>query len=250
MKGATYTGSYAWGKRTGGRLSFKETIAWSMRAAVMQVRQQLKRQQQGLSIDVHQIQLPDSRLVQQTLEYIADVHQPSLQNHCLRSFVLGEIFAQQEAIVYDREIYALVALLHDLGLEAQHCCLHKDWHCFAIEGAFEAGKFLEAQQLSTEKIKLVQESIALHLNLQIPKPLAEAYLLNKASGTDTINTYGQELAPAVRTAIYQQYPVGTMVKDLHQLLKKQSQLRPHSRMGFLYKVGFGRLLKKNPLLIK
>ena len=135
------------------------------------------------TIDVHQIQLPNSRLVQQTLEYIANVHQPSLQNHC-----------------------------------------------FAIEGAVEAGKFLKAQQLSTEKIKLVQESIALHLNLQITKPLAEVYLLNKASRTDTINIYRQELAPVYRylSTIFS----GNNGRRFTSALKKAKRIKTPLKNGF------------------
>ena len=116
-----------------------------------------------------------------------------MSDHCLRAFVLGELFGQNEKLHYDKEVFALSAILHDIGLEEEYCCLHKNISCFAVEGAIEAGLYLKSlNTISDDKITIIQDAISLHLNVKIPNSLPEAYLLNKASGTDTIGYYSNQ----------------------------------------------------------
>ncbi|MBC8755958.1 hypothetical protein H2O64_14870 [Kordia sp. YSTF-M3] len=243
MENNNILGSYAWGIRTKGNLNTLNKLNLSLKAIAMKIKG--RKSDLKIDFDVDHLRLPDSSLVQQTLEYINDVHKEPLKNHCLRSFAFGDIFGNAEKIKYDRELYALSALLHDLGLEDSHCCLHDDIDCFAIEGAKEAGFFLSKNGLNEQKIAIVQDSIAFHLNLNIPKPIGEAYLLNKASATDTIGLYKHELSEKTVNQILEKYPRLSFNLDIHEMLKKQCKIRPKSRITFLYKNGFGGMLKEN-----
>ncbi len=236
------TGSYQWGISNGGSLSSFEKLKLTTQAIALRLKK--KPNYLPINIDSSTIKIPDSKLVKQTLEYIDDVHQGSIKNHCLRAFVFGKLFGQNEKLKYDNEIFAMASLLHDLGLENSHCCLHNNIDCFAIEGAKGAGLFLESlNTISNEKISIVQDAISLHLNIKIPKSLPEAYLLNKASGTDTIGLYLHQISQTTVFDIMKQYPRLDFNNEVHQLLKKQCKIRPKSRIAFLYKNGFGGRLK-------
>lgn len=234
-------GSYAWGLKKGGRLSFFNQVSLALKGYTMLLKNKFAKrlkEEQKIQIDPTSIELPDSQFVRQTLEYIRDVHAPALQNHCLRSYVLGELFGRNEKLHYDPEVFALTALLHDVGLEEKHCQLHPHMHCFGIEGAIEAGIYLNSLAgLSPKKIAIVQDSIALHLNVRIPDVKAEAYLINKASATDTIGQYKHELSKSVRQKLLEKYPYLGIGADLNALLKKQNEIRPKARIAFLYKFG-------------
>ena len=88
----------------------------------------------------------------------------------------------------------------------------------------------------------MRNAISFHLNLQIPDPLKEAYLLNKASGTDTIGFYRDELSDSAAASINKAFPRHNFNRAVHEKLKKQAKMRPHSRMAFLYQNGFGKML--------
>jgi len=239
-------GSYHWGLKTKGSLSSFEKMQLGIKAIAMRMKEKspFRSSYVPINIDPGTIELPDSKLVKQALEYIDDTHQNSIKNHCLRAFVFGELFGQHEKLKYDKEIFVLSALLHDLGLEDKHCSLHKNIDCFAIEGAKEAGIYLKSlNTISNEKIGIIQDAIALHLNIKIPKSITEAYLLNKASATDTIGFYLHQISDATIQSMMKLYPRNNFNNDVHQMLKKQCKMRPESRISFLYANGFGGRLK-------
>ncbi len=236
------TGSYQWGIKKGGSLSSFEKLKFATQAIALRLKK--RPPYSPIKINLNTIKIPDSKLVKQTLEYIDDVHQSSIKNHCLRTFVFGELFGQNEKLKYDKEIFTITSLLHDIGLEDNHCGLHQNIDCFAIEGAKEAGIYLESlNTISDKKINIIQDAISLHLNIKIPKFLPEAYLLNKASGTDTIGLYLHQISKPTVLKIMEQYPRLDFNNDVHQLLKEQCKIRPKSRIAFLYKNGFGGRLK-------
>lgn len=236
-------GSYNWGIQSSGNLSSFDKINLALKVISQRMK---KTTYVPINIDPHIINLPDSKLVKRAIEYIDDIHETSLKNHCLRSFVLGELFGQNEKLHYDKEVFALSAILHDIGLEDKHCCLHKNINCFAVEGAIEAGLYLKSlDEISDDKIAIIQDAISLHLNIKIPSSLPEAYLLNKASGTDTIGYYSHQISKETIAKVIEQYPRLNFNYQIHQMLKKQCGIRPKSRISFLYNNGFGGKLKSN-----
>jgi predicted hydrolase (HD superfamily) len=244
MTSNQFIGSFDWGIQTGGSLNSLNKINFSLKAISMRLNKRFSNESNPIVTNTI-MELPDTMLVKQTLEYINDVHKEPLRNHCLRAYVIGDIFGQAEKLHYDKELYAVSALLHDLGLEDNFCCLHQGIDCFAIEGAKVAGDFLKEKSVSAEKVKIVEDAIAYHLNIQVHKPLAEAYLLNKASATDTVGLYRSELSDAIAQDIMVKYPRLDFNAIVHQMLKKQCDIRPNSRIKFLYANGFGGMLREN-----
>ena len=238
-------GSFEWGIKTGGRLSTFDKFNLLLKATGMLLKDAFRQVPTPAEFDISTIQLPDSKIVKQTLEYIEDVHQTPLKNHCLRTFLIGAYFGSVEQIKYDQEIFAISALLHDVGLEDQFCCLHKGINCFAVEGAKVAGDFLRHIEFNEEKVKIVENSISLHINLKIDDPYTEAYLVNKGSGADTIGFYRSEIHDQTALQIMDRYPRLGFNEIVHKMLKHQSKIRPNSRMALLYSAGFGGKLKKN-----
>lgn len=243
-------GSMAWGLQTRGVVSFREKINYILKASAAKIALQWRRKQQPVFLDIDDIRLPDSALVWSALAYAKEVHDLPLVHHCLRAYVLGVVFATQEKIQYDPELYALAALLHDLGLEEKYCSMHAGVDCFALEGAQMARKWLGKQEivLSEAKIDVVEDAIARHLNISFDRPFAEAYLLNKASGTDTIGTARHEVHDRTVAQLLERYPFDDMHVLLNQKLQQDIEKRPQSRMALLYQLGFKKMLHDKPML--
>jgi HD domain len=236
-------GDYNWGLKTKGTLSFWYKLYFVYQA--MQAKRNAKTSLvQSFSFDGTDFVIPDSSLANQTIEFLKDTHQDFLINHCYRTFLFGNVIGRNEEIKFDKELFFIASLLHDVGLTKQKQLKQPTCKCFAIEGAFEAGKFLEQQKLEDKKVKIIQDAIALHLNIKVPTSLPEAYLLNKGAGVDVIGRQLNSFHSAFLTKILEHYPRQSFKHQMDNLMKQQCKERPHSRISFLYKHGFSTLIKK------
>lgn len=237
-------GDYNWGLKTQGNLNILAKIYFAYQA----IKAKNNSKNKFTSTFKYQeidLKLPDSKLIEQTIEFLKDTHQEFLINHCYRTYVFGNVIGNNESINFDKELFAIASLLHDVGLTKKHQFKHSNCNCFAIEGAIEAGLFLDNQNIEKDKTKIIQDAISLHLNIKVPSSLPEAYLLNKGAGVDVI---GQNLAMFDTEFIektIEQYPRLNFKSEIHQLMKEQCKLRPQSRISFLYQNGFPSLIKKS-----
>jgi hypothetical protein len=159
--------------------------------------------------------------------------------------LFGNVIGKNENIRFDKELFTIASLLHDVGLTKRHQFKHLNCNCFAIEGAIEAGMFLQEKNLEKSKIKLVQDAISLHLNIRIPTDLPEAYLLNKGAAVDVIGQNLKNFNPDFLSRIVKDYPRLNFKTKIHESMKLQCKTRPQSRISFLYKNGFPSLIKKS-----
>ena len=60
--------------------------------------------------------IPDSKIAKEATELLLEVSPAFLANHCLRTFIFGDLLGQAANLNYDLEILYLGSLLHDLGL--------------------------------------------------------------------------------------------------------------------------------------
>lgn len=242
-------GSYAWGLQTCGAVRFREKITYTLKASITKIALQWRRKHQPIFLDIEDVRLPDSTLVWSAFAYAKEVHDLPLVHHCLRAYVLGVVFATQEKLSYDPELYALAALLHNLGLEEKYCSMHAGVDCFALESAKMARQWLGKQELvlPEAKIQVVEDAIARHLNVSFDRPFAEAYLLNKAAGTDAIGTARHEVHDRTIAQLLERYPFDNMHILLDQKLQQQVEKRPRSRTALLYQLGFGKMLHQTPM---
>jgi hypothetical protein len=237
-------GDYNWGLKTQGSLNIIAKIYFAYQAIKAKNDSKIKATH-TFKYQESDIKLPDSKLVNQTIEFIKDTHQDFLINHCYRTYGFGNVIGNNENINFDKELFAIASLLHDVGLTKKHQFKHSSCKCFAIEGAIEAGIFLDSQNIEKDKTKIIQDAISLHLNIKVPSSLPEAYLLNKGAGVDVI---GQNLtrfdAEFIEKTITE-YPRLNFKSEMHQLMKEQCKFRPKSRISFLYQNGFSSFIKKS-----
>jgi hypothetical protein len=236
-------GDYNWGLKTKGNLSVLAKIYLAY--TVFQAKQNSKKaNSQSFVYNENDCKIPDSPLITQTIEFLKDTHQDFLINHCFRTYLFGNIVGQNEGIHFDKELFAISALMHDVGLVKNHQFKHENCSCFAIEGAIEAGLFLKKQQVEEEKIRRIQDAISLHLNIKIPIDLPEAYLLNKGSAADIVGLNLNRFSADFLNKTIENYPRLNFKTEVNKLLKYQCNKRPKSRISFLYQNGFSALIKK------
>jgi hypothetical protein len=119
--------------------------------------------------------------------------------------------------------------------------------CFAVEGAFAAQKFLATHGLDERRQELVAEAISLHLNVKVPLAHGvEAHLLHEGAALDVIGARFDEIGATTRTEVLRAHPRLEMKNDLVAAMKGQSNMRPHSRVGFLCRHGFIAMIRSAP----
>lgn len=238
-------GDYNWGLKTQGDLNMIAKFYFAYQAMKVKKFAKIKKVN-AFKYDESDFKVPDSILVNRTIEFLKDTHQEFLINHCYRTYVFGSVIGHNESVQFDKELFAVAALLHDVGLTKTHQFKHANCNCFAVEGAIEAGVFLEKNNVEYERTKIVQDAIALHLNVKVPENLPEAYLLNKGASVDVVGQSLKKLDAEFVELTINRYPRLNFKSAIHQLLKAQSKARPKSRISFLYQLGFSDLIKNAP----
>ena len=236
-------GDLNWGLKTKGDLNLVSKLFLTYKA-VLAKQKLLKTNSKRFVFDERDFILPDSFLVKTTLEFLHDTHKQFIINHCLRTYLFGTIIGKSESIKIDKELFLISALLHDIGLTEKHQFIHRNCNCFAIEGAIEAGIFLEKQKFDKTKTLIVQDAISLHLNINLPSLLPEAYLLNKGAAVDVVGQELNNFSSECISKVIETYPRLNFKTEFHTIMKKQCSERPKSRTAFLYNNGFGGLIKK------
>jgi|LakMenE18May11ns_1017448.scaffolds.fasta_scaffold9921240_4 hypothetical protein len=237
-------GDYSWGLRTKGHLNLMAKMLFVYE--VISAKKNSKKSR-PITFDHSETDfiIPDSILINQTIEFLKDTHPDFLINHCFRTYLFGNIIGQHQSIKFDREIFAIASLMHDVGLTKGHQFKHTNCNCFAIEGAIETGLFLEKQNVEKDKIRAIQDAISLHLNIKIPIDLPEAYLLNKGAAVDVIGQHVKKFNSDFLNKTIEKYPRLNFKTEIHQLMKQQCSKRPLSRISFLYKNGFATLISQS-----
>jgi hypothetical protein len=108
--------------------------------------------------------VPDSRLCQAATAYVRAASEPSLFNHVMRTFAFGATAAGVRGIAFDRELFYVAAILHDLGLTE----LSRHQQRFELEGADAAKAMLAREGMRDADVELVWDAIALHTTVGVP----------------------------------------------------------------------------------
>ncbi len=109
------------------------------------------------------LDVPDSRLISEAMEYAQRLSAPYLFNHSMRSWLFAVRIGQAKAVKCDEEVVALGAILHDIGLtEGVH-----GGNRFEVNGANAARSFIRERGLSDHRAQLVWDLVALNSTASI-----------------------------------------------------------------------------------
>jgi hypothetical protein len=104
------------------------------------------------------VSVPDSLLVTAAIDYAQRVSEPYLFNHAMRSWLFAEAIGRTKGIAFDREVVAIGAILHDIGLTADVSGPNR----FEVNGADAAVSFLSGRGLSDRRTQLIWDLVALN----------------------------------------------------------------------------------------
>jgi hypothetical protein len=99
----------------------------------------------------------------------------------MRTFAFGEVVGQLRGMRYDRELFYIASVLHDLGLSN----IATGGQRFEVEGADAAQEFLSREGMSDADIDIVWDAIALHTTVGIAqRKRPELALVQAGAGVD------------------------------------------------------------------
>ena len=245
-------GTLAWARQTGGEVTGVERLRQWLRTVKFQVASRVRRRPRdlgfGSSSEIEralvETELPPTPLVHESLTLISSLSPPALVGHVLRTYAFGTLFGLRDGLEWNREVFALAALLHDVALarrEPTRCC-------FAHDGAEQSLEFLGARGLDDERRHRVADAICLHLRVEVPPALGvEAHLVHAGAGLDVVGLRASELDPAMRRAVLSRHPRGALVEVLLRLFAEERRRHPTARISRWMSLGFGSSIRHNPL---
>jgi hypothetical protein len=235
-------GTWAWGRRTGGRLGrveeFRYTLALARALVVSRRRVPVPDGSRAVALADAP---PDSAFARAAYDAARDLSSPALLAHCLRAWLYADLHAQLRGIRHDPELLYVACVLHDLGLTQAHRLQRAG--CFAVEGAWAALDL--AQTHGYARADDLADAVSLHLDVTVPVERGpEAHLLHAGTTTDLLGVGARALPPAARHAVVARHPGGCVVDELTAALREQAEARPRSRIAVLERrAGFTRRMR-------
>jgi hypothetical protein len=104
------------------------------------------------------IKVPDTSLVRDAIELARSSSESYLFNHVMRSWLFSVLLSEGLEVAPDAELLAVAVILHDLGLTDRYFGENR----FEVDGANAARAFLKSRSISTQKMQIVWDAIALH----------------------------------------------------------------------------------------
>jgi len=164
-------------------------------------------------------------------------------NHCLRSYAFGIAMAHKVKQPFDKEVFFLGAIMHDLGLTPEF----DKGETFEIDGAKAARTFCIEHQISAEKADLVHEMVAHHNSVGIAHKLdPEIALLHYGAGADVAALWISDIHKKTLSEVLSEYPRLDFKEGMSKLLSEQLSRKPTSYMKSLIQLGFLKKMEKTP----
>jgi hypothetical protein len=109
------------------------------------------------------VNVPDSPLIADAIEYAQRLSAPYLFNHVMRSWLFAVKIGRAKGMTWDDEVVAVGAILHDIGLTDG---VRGD-NRFEVNGANAALAFIKERGLSDRRAQLVWDLVALNSTASI-----------------------------------------------------------------------------------
>jgi hypothetical protein len=170
---------------------------------------------------------------------------PSLFDHARRSYLWGASYAAIRDLSYDRELFYVAAILHDLGLE-------KPFDSWAIPfeeaGGYVAWVFTAGAGWPTARRDRVVEIIVRHMHDDVTAEVdAESHLLQAATSLDVSGRNADQWPAALRQQVLREVPRGTLAEDFVACFGSQAIRKPRSAAATAMESGLAERAYANPL---
>jgi hypothetical protein len=240
-------GTLEWSAVTGGRLRLRDRLALARDGLHARLAARRRRGPRIGDAELRELArrpLPAGALVEVADRACRSTSPPWLIEHCLRTFVWGDLLAVSDGAGVDRDALLLAALLHDLGLTAAH--VPDAGACFAIHGARQAATILRDAGAGADLASRVGDAIALHLNPRVDRRHGElARYLQAGAAADVIGLRLGELA-ACRDQVVAAHPRHGATRELAAALGAQATRSPDTRCAWMCGQGFIAMIERAP----
>jgi hypothetical protein len=181
--------------------------------------------------------IPDSEICKKATQLTTAVSPSFLCNHCLRTFLFGDLLGKRDGLKCDRELLYLGAVMHDLGLTERFGGEQR----FEVDGADAARAFVLKHGLSDEKAEIVWDAIALHTSLGIAShKQPEIALVHLGASADVMGMRIADISPEVVEQVLEAYPRLGFNASMTELLVSQVNKKPQvAAFSWLTEVGRG-----------
>jgi hypothetical protein len=181
--------------------------------------------------------IPDSEICKKATQLTTEVSPSFLCNHCIRTFLFGDLLGQRDGLKCDRELLYLGAVMHDLGLTERFVGEQR----FEVDGADAARAFVLKHSLSDEKAEIVWDAIALHTSLGIAShKQPEIALVHLGASADVMGMRIADISPEIVEQVLEAYPRLGFNASMTELLVAQVKQKPQvAAFSWLAEVGRG-----------
>lgn len=189
--------------------------------------------------------LPDSAPVRAARD-LAERYLPgALAAHSVRSWYWAAGFAEALGLEPDRELLAVAALLHDMGLAEEFDAVRTPYE---IAGGHVAAVFGAGAGWSRERQRRLLEVIERHNWPEVdPAMDVEGHLLEIATGLDISGARPDALPGEYLDEVLAAFPRGALATDFGDRVTEQAERKPGSHAARLVSGGLVAKLTQNPL---
>jgi hypothetical protein len=183
-----------------------------------------------MSLTVHGVGVPDSKLAREITEMVRDTESPLLFHHSSRVYYFGALAGKHRDLSFDPELLYAGAMFHDMGLTPKYSSAHER---FEVDGANAARDFLRGHRISQADLDTVWTAIALHTTPGIPGHMHPVVALVTAGvEMDVLGLTYAEYSDAERQAVINAHPRSKNFKeDIIQAFYDGIKGKPETTFG-------------------
>lgn len=149
------------------------------------------------------VTVPESSLIDRTIQYAREKHEPWLFNHAMRSWLFAVRFGQHRGIAHDAEVVAVGSLLHDITLNDSFAGPRR----FEVEGADQVMAFATQAGFDDRRARLIWDIVALNSTPSIAfYKQPEVALATAGIALDAVGVQYNELPAAEIDAVLAEFP--------------------------------------------
>ncbi|MFG2923602.1 HD domain-containing protein [Streptomyces sp. NPDC048305] len=174
--------------------------------------------------EVAGVRVPEGRAAEAALLVCEEYADEALHHHSVRSYFFGAAWAQERGLDFDRELFFVSALLHDLGLVPPF-----DSHTLPFEeaGGHLARVFTAGLGWPVERRDRAAELIVLHMRDDVaPEVDVESRLLQVGTSADVSGSGLDAFDPSFTEALVLAYSRRGFAKSFVSLFQDQAERKP------------------------